>query len=73
MKYFIGTESECIILNLFISNTYFNGRNYSGVYESADGSYYIAIRDEELCLLTVEQRSHVVDSVTSKQTEETEL
>ena len=70
MKYFIGTESECISLNLFISNTYFNGWNYSAVYEAADGSFYILVREEDLHLLSDEQMAHVFDNVNPKEMEQ---
>lgn len=69
MKYFIGTEDECIALNAFLSNTYFNGRNYSGVYEAADGSFYILVREEDLHLLSDEQMAHVFDNVNPKEQE----
>ena len=69
MKYFIGTEAKYITINLFISNTYFNGWNYSGVYEAADGSFYILVREEDLHLFSDEQMAHVLDSVVPKEME----
>ena len=66
MKYYLGTEAECIALNAFLSNTYFNGWNYSGIYEAADGTFYILIREDDLYFLSAAQMMNVVDNVDAK-------
>lgn len=73
MKYYIGIELECVALNSELSNAHFGGWNYGHVYETTDGCFFLAIREEDLHLLTDEQISHVVDSVTQKPAKEIEI
>ena len=72
MKYYVGTESECVALNIELSNEYFGGWNYGHAMETIDGDFYLIIRKEDLHLLSIEQMSHVVDIVVPKAIKETE-
>lgn len=63
MVYYIGTENECINLNKYITDTCFNGWNYSNVGKTNDGRYYMAIRAEDRDKVPDEYISGICETV----------